>query len=144
MRGAMPVEYAVLPQRNLVLFTYRGDVGLTESAEAIAAAARDPAYRSWMRQLCDLSQVTGYERNFPELLKMQARIVDDLMPPGQRLTVLFYAPSRIGQEMALMARKSWEGLDAVVVLIQDNETAALEMLGLPERQIRALAVGVRS
>ena len=129
----MPVTFRILPRRNLVLFTYAGMVGLQESLEAIASCTRDPEYRADMRQLCDLSAVIGVERDFPALLKMQAKMVECLQPAENDLVVLFYAPGQAGQEMAQMARKSWEGLNSVLVLTQDNEAQALAMLGLPER-----------
>lgn len=135
----MPVSFKVLPRRNLVLFTYSGMVGLQESMEVVAAATRHPDYRQTMRQLCDLSQVTGVERDFPALLKMQARIVESLYTPESELVVLFYAPGRAGREMAQMARKSWEGLNSVLVLILDRESQALAVFGLPDLSIAALA-----
>lgn len=134
----MPVTFKILPRRALVLFTYSGMVGLQESLDAIAACVRDPDYRSSMRQLCDLSAVTGVERDFPALLKMQAKMVESLQPAENDLVVLFYAPGRAGQEMAQMARKSWEGLNSVLVLMQDNEAQALAMLDLPERSLDEL------
>ena len=134
----MPVTFKILPRRALVVFTYSGMVGLQESLDAIAACVGNPNYRSSMRQLCDLSAVTGVERDFPALLKMQAKMVESLQPAESDLVVLFYAPSRAGQEMAQMARKSWEGLNSVLVLTQDNEAKALALLDLPERSLDAL------
>jgi hypothetical protein len=95
-----------------------------------------------MRQLCDLSRVTGVERNFPELLKMQARFVETLLPAGRDLLVTFYAPTRAGQELAQMARKSWQGLEALVVLIHEDEAEALALLGLRERSLSELLLAV--
>lgn len=126
----MPVRFSVVPDLNLVLFVYSGTVCLAESTDAIAEAARDLDYRPFMRQLCDLSAVTGVERNFPELLKMQARILDELMPRGHEITVVFLAPTRAGREMAQMASKSWAGLNAVRVLIVETEAGAADILGL--------------
>lgn len=127
----MAVTYRVLPQHNLVLFTYSAAVGLQESIDIIAAAARDPDHRPFMRQLCDLSAVTSVERNFPALLSMQARILEDLMPKGHEMVVVFLAPGQAGQDMARMAQKSWAGLDVVKVLVVDNRNAARDILGLP-------------
>lgn len=134
----MPVSFHILPQRNLALFTYTGFVTLAESMAVVADFARHPDHQPWMRQLCDLSAVTGVERNFPELLKMQARFVETLLPAGRDLLVAFYAPTRAGQELAQMARKSWAGLNAVVVLIHEDEAEALALLGLAERKLSDL------
>jgi hypothetical protein len=134
----VPVSFHILPHRQLILFTYTGHVTLQESMDIVAQAAAHPEYQPWMRQLCDLSAVTGVERDFPKLLRMQARIIEDLMPQGHDLQVLFFAPTRAGQEMAHMARKSWEGLNSVMVLIQDQEAAVLELLGLRETSLTQL------
>ena len=78
-----------MPERQLILFTYAGHVTLQESMDIVASAAAHPEYRPSMRQLCDLAAVTGVERDFPKLLRMQARIIEDLLPQGQDLLVLF-------------------------------------------------------
>ena len=140
--GTMPVSFKILPRRNLVLFRYSGMVTLQESGEIVAKAAAHPDHRAGMRQLCDLSAVTGVERDFPALLRMQARMAEDLHSRSGDLFVVFYAPTPIGQDMAQMARKSWEGLNSVIVLVQNRESDALALLGLPETSLAALLDGV--
>lgn len=134
----MPVGFVILPQRNLAIFTYSGEVTLQESSDVVAAAAAHPDHRPGMRQLCDLSRVTGVERDFPELLKMQARMAESLLTRPHELIVVFYAPTRAGQEMVQMARRSWEGLNSVIVLAQEDEAEALALLGLPEKSLASL------
>ncbi len=134
----MPASFQILPQRQIALFTYAGFVTLAESLAVVSDYARHPDHQPWMRQLCDLSAVTGVERNFPELLKMQARLVETLLPQGRDLLVTFFAPTKAGQELAQMARKSWAGLDAVIVLIHHGEAEALTLLGLSERSFAEL------
>lgn len=134
----MPVSFQILPRHQIVLFSYSGKVGLQESIDAIAASARHPDHRPGMRQFCDLSHVTGVERDFPKLLQMQAKIAEDLLPGAHELIVLFYAPTRAGREMAQMARNSWEGLNSVIVLIQDDEAKALDLFGLQGQSISGL------
>jgi hypothetical protein len=138
----MPATFQILPQRQLALFTYSGFVTLAEALAVVTAYAQHPDHQPWMRQFCDLAAVTGVERNFPELLKMQAKFVETLLPAGRDLLVAFYAPNRAGQELAQMARKSWEGLNAVVVLVHDTEAEALALLGLRERSLTELQDGV--
>lgn len=134
----MPVSFRILPRRHLILFTYSGMVSLKETMDTVAACARHPDHHPLLTHLCDVSQVTGVERNFPKLLKMQAKISEDLLPlQGERI-VLFYAPTRPGQELARMAQKSWEGISPVIVLIHDHEAAVLAYLGLKEKALSAL------
>ena len=134
----MPVSFTILPQRNLAIFTYWGEVTLQESGDVVAAASAHPDHRPGMRQLCDLSRVTGVERNFPALLKIQALMAESLVIKPMELVVVFFAPTRAGQELVQMARKSWEGLNSVIVLWQEDETDALALLGLPEKSLAAL------
>jgi hypothetical protein len=136
----MPVRFKILPRRNLVIFTYSGHVTLDESAEAVAVAANHPDHRPGMRQLCDLSAVTSVERDFPALMKTQARIAESLLQKPADVVVMFYAPHRIAKEIVQMARRSWEGLNSVIVLEQDDEAEALSLLGLPEPSVAKLLV----
>lgn len=136
----MPVTFRLLPHRNLALFTYSGEVTLQESMDVVAAAAAAPGYSPHMRQLCDLAAVTGVERDYAKLLKMQARILEDLLTQDMGTIVVFHAPTDAGRCMAEMARRSWDGLDTVVVLVQETEAGALSILGLPEQRIGDLLV----
>lgn len=52
--------------------------------------------------------------------------------------MVYYAPSRLGLELAHLVLRSWEGFDAVVALIQQSEQEALSLLGLPETSIADL------
>lgn len=122
----------------MALFTYSGFITLAEAQAVVAAYAEHPASQRWMRQLCDLSAVTGVEHNFLEFLRMQAKFVEALMPIGRDLLVMFYAPTKGGQDLAHMARKSWAGLNSVIVLIQQTEAEALALLGQRETSIAEL------
>jgi hypothetical protein len=134
----MSVQYQVLPRLNLALFAYSGQVTFAEALAAVAAVARHPDHHDTMRQLCDLSGVTGVERDFPALMQMQARMAEDLLPVRGERIVVFYAPHRAAQQMASMARKSWDGLDQVLVRVVDSEDQALALLGLKHAAISEL------
>ncbi len=131
----MPVQFKILPQYNLVVFTYSGHVTFQETSDVVAAAAADPDHRHGMRQLCDVSGVTEVERDFPALMKMQARLAESMIAKGPELLVLFYAPNLVGREMAEMARRSWDGLESVIVMVQDQEDLALTLLGIPANSL---------
>jgi hypothetical protein len=134
----MSVQFKIFPDWNLLVFTYSEHVTYQESSEVVAAATTHPAHRKGMRQLCDVSQVTSVERNFPKLMKMQAKMAEDLALQAPELFVIFYAPNRAGRQLAEMARRSWEGLDSVIVLVHDREANVISTLGLPEMTLGAL------
>lgn len=135
----MPVRYDILPRYNLAIFAYSGQVTFAETIEIVAKADQDPLSHPNMRQLCDLTEVTGVERDFPALLKMQARIAENLLPPeGERL-IVFLAPTPVSQTMAQMARKSWDVVQSVHVRVVSREDEALQLLGLPQVRLADLA-----
>lgn len=134
----MPVSFRLFPARNLILFRYTGHIRLPEPAEAVQASTQAQGFRSGMRHLVDVSEATGVDRDWPSLMRQQAEIAAVMVPQGPEQLVLFYAPSRPGQWMAQMARRSWEGLNIVSVRVIEDEAEALALLGLPERSIAAL------
>lgn len=129
----MPVSFRILPHRALVLVTYTGMAGLQETIERTAECASHPDFRPTHRHLVDVSRITGYERDFPGFFAMQAKVMESYPPPlGHDQMFLFLAPTRAGQEMAQMVRRSWDGLDAIIVRIVEDEAQALALLGLRE------------
>ncbi|MFN3293352.1 MAG: hypothetical protein ACK4S2_06765 [Gemmobacter sp.] len=134
----MSVTFRLLAPRNLILFRYSGQTRLHEPSEAVQASTRAPGYRPGMRHLVDLTHVTGVDRDWPALLRQQAQIAAALMPGGPEQLVLFLAPTRPGQVLAQMARRSWEGLDSIAIRVIEDEAEALALLGVPERSVAAL------
>lgn len=138
----MAVTYHVLPRHNLAIFAYAGLVTFAESLAAVAAVAQHPQHHDTMRQLCDLSRVTGVERDFPALMQMQAQMVESLKPKQGERFVIFYAPHAAARELSHMARKSWDGLDQVLVREVARESEALALLGVKQKSIAELLLDV--
>jgi hypothetical protein len=61
-------------------------------------------------------------------------------PQGHDQIFLFLAPTRIGQEMAQMVRRSWDGLAWAIVRIVEDEGQAMTLLGLREHRISDLVL----
>lgn len=133
----MPVSFRILPEHNLVLVTYTGIASLAESMSKMAECAQHPDFRPWMRHCVDLSGVTDHEHDFVGFFALQAKAIE-MFPHSMDMQLLFVAPSRIGQELANMARRSWEGLDRVSVQIAQDEDAALSMLGIAGQRLAEL------
>jgi hypothetical protein len=134
----MPVAFRILPQHALVLVTYSGVAGLQETIERTVECARHPDFDLRLRHLVDVSGITGYERDFPDFFAMQARVMESYPPQGQDQIFVFLAPTRMGQEMAQMVRRSWDGLDWAIVRIIADEAQAMSLLGLREQSISEL------
>ena len=133
----MPVSFRILPEHNLVLVTYTGIAGIAESIEKMAQCSQHPDFRPWMRHCVDMSAVTGHEHDFVGFFALQAKGIE-MFPQTADMLLLFIAPTRIGQELANMARRTWEGLDRVSVQIAQDEAAALSMLGIPLERLAEL------
>jgi len=114
-------------------------VTFSESIAAVAAVAHHPDHHDTMRQLCDLSGVESVEQDFFALMQTQARMAEHLVPRQGEKIVVFYAPHATARQMANMARKSWDGLDQVLVRVVAREDQALALLGLKQTRIAALS-----
>ncbi|EAQ01472.1 hypothetical protein OB2597_01247 [Pseudooceanicola batsensis HTCC2597] len=134
----MPLRYEILPEIGLVYIRYWGLATLQETAEAFLAYAQDPLFRPGQNHLIDLSRIDDYERNFPDLIKLQAAKADFIMTEGHRSLTVYYAPTRIGYAMALSIIRSWEGLNGVVPILTQDEGEALALLGVKETQFADL------
>ncbi|MFN3642385.1 MAG: hypothetical protein ACK4TB_05595 [Gemmobacter sp.] len=126
----MTVSIRTLPRHGLVVVRYAGLATVADTLAAAAEAMRDPAYALAPRHLVDVTRITGYERDFPAFFAMQARLADHVPAGRGELIVAYAAPTRAGQEMAQMARKSWEGSGPVIIRVAPDIAGALDMLGL--------------
>jgi len=131
----MALTFSILPHRNLIVARYQGFAGLAETIEQAGTCAAHPDFDPAMRHLVDLCDLTGYERDFPKYFAMQAKVMEQFLLPGGGHMFVYLAPTRVGQEMAQMVRRSWDGLDHIVVRIVEHEAEALAILGLRERKL---------
>lgn len=134
----MPVTYRLVPSRNLVVLTFSGVAGLDETLRGAEQTARHPAFRPHMRHLVDLRAVTGWERDFPGFMALQARLIDVFgWRPAQALVVAI-APHAPAKEMSGLVNRSWDGLDGPLLRIVTDEDQALALLGLREGSLAEL------
>ncbi|WP_102223725.1 hypothetical protein [Acidimangrovimonas sediminis] len=134
----MSVSFTIFPRRGLVYVRYEGQVKLQETGAVFAEYARHPDWRPGQRQLVDLSGVTGFDPDYAELLKIQAQKADVFLRGATEVLLVYCAPTPATYAMAEMARRSWEGLDGVIVRAVHSEAEALHLLGQPEDSIAAL------
>ncbi|MBU2962184.1 hypothetical protein KO516_15460 [Citreicella sp. C3M06] len=128
----MSIDFHILADRGLVYVRYEGFALIDDTMKAFGRYMQHPQARPGQKQFVDLSGVTGYERDFTRLMAIQARKADQFGSGGTQTLMVYYAPSRLGLELAQLVLRSWEGFDAVVALIQQSEQEALSLLGLPE------------
>lgn len=126
----MTVAVRILPEAGLVLVRYAGFATVEATLAALGRAAADPAFARCARHLVDLRHVTGFERDHARFFAMQARIAGHapVLPAG--LLVVYLAPTETAQRMAQMARKSWEGVGDMTIIVAADAEGAASVLGL--------------
>lgn len=139
----MAVEYRIFPDRGLVYVRYSGQLLLDETWTAFAQYAADPEFRPGQKQLVDLSQVEGVEQDFPKLMQLQARKAGVIGRPDVETLMVFLAPGKSRDTIAQYIRRSWEGLERIVVRIVPDEAEALSCLGQQETNLSTLLAVAR-
>lgn len=135
----MPVTFRILPRSSLIVATYTGFASIDETTVAAEACARDPAFSPHLRHLVDLRAVTGYERDFPRFLAMQARVMDSFRFQPNELMIVYLSPTPVAQAMAAMVNRSWDGLaEGPILRIVLTEDEALALLGLGATSLAAV------
>ena len=138
----MSVTFHIFPNRGLVFVQYAGEVALSDSFEAIAEYMRHPNYRPGQKQLVDLSRVTHFELDMVKLMSLQAQKADIFCGNEIETLVVYCAPTKIAQDVARMAMRSWEPFDQVIARVQETEADALALVGEPETSFEALMAQV--
>lgn len=139
----MPVTFRIFPDRGLVYVRYTGHCAIDETRRALEAYAIHPDRAPGQKQLVDLSAVTSFDRDYANLIAVQARKADLFIGSDTETLLVYFAPEAPGQDMARMAQRSWDDVDAVVAIVQQDEGEALSLLGQPERSLTALLEAAR-
>lgn len=134
----MSVDFRIFPKRGLVYIWYEGHVALEDTFAAIERYARHPDFRPAQKQLVDLSRATGFQSDFVELLKLQARKADVFCGGGLETLIVYYAPNQVSRDLAKFAMRSWEEFDHVIARVQNTEDGCLALLGERETNFQDL------
>ncbi|WP_254656006.1 hypothetical protein [Wenxinia marina] len=132
------MTFRIFPERGLVYVRYEGFADLDGTAEAFAAYAAHPDFRPGQRQLVDLSGVTGFDRDFVKLIRLQAQKAGEFGTGATQTLIVYYAPTAESREMAALIQRSWAHIPSVVTRVQETEAGTLEVLGEPERSFAEL------
>lgn len=134
----MSVSFRIFPDRGLVVVTYIGEARIEDTMRAFTEYTQHPNFQPGHKQLIDLTGITGYEKDFVGLMESQALKAESLVGQGTETLMVYLAPTAPSRSMSSMITKSWEGIDAVVPLIQHSEAEALALLGQPESSLAEL------
>lgn len=134
----MPVSFRILPEYFLVYVRYTGCLRIADSSRAFAACIALPAYRKGMRELIDLTEVTGWEPDYPGIMKHAALEAEFHAGAQQPTMVVSLAPSAHTRSMARIITRAWERSGRVVPVTVETEAEALSVLGVDVPSIDAL------
>ena len=130
----MPVNYRVYPEQSLVYVRCFGEVTVEQSLTSFRQYTQDPEYAEGQSQLIDLTDVTKYERNFAEIISLQAHLaeafVSTQLPSVSPSYMIYVAPTEMTQAMAMASLRSWKNLPSIIPLVVQNLDEALEILSL--------------
>ena len=134
----MGIDVRILPRRGVVVVRYSGTIMVAETMEAFGAYMSHPDYAPGQKQLIDLSGVVGYETDYVKIMKLQAKKADAFIRGGALVLMVYYAPNKTTLGLAHLIARSWEGIDGLTALVQQDETRALALLGIDAPSIDAL------
>ncbi|MDO6592159.1 hypothetical protein DS901_00025 [Loktanella sp. D2R18] len=134
----MPVEFNILPKRGLVVVRYSGYATVNDTLAATEAYVSHPEYVAGQKQLVNMTEVTGFEKNYVQFMGMQAQKTERLVRSDLQSLVAYIAPTDTSRALSAMFVRSWIDIGSVVPLVQDSESEALALLGQPEETLDAL------
>jgi hypothetical protein len=134
----MPVRFHIFPERGLVVVRYSGFATINDTMAATKAYLAHPDYSAGQKQLVDMTQITGYEKDYVRFMNMQAAKAGRLATAGVQSLVVYIANTPESLDVSAMFIRSWIDVDAVVPMLQHTEADALTILGQPEDTIDVL------
>lgn len=127
----MPVQFQILPQQNIVYVCYSGLMRVEDSLRAFGAYAQHPDARPGQRHLIDLSRITDMERDFAQIMQLQATKAADLAMRETETLMVYFANTPVSLKAAALAKNGWSASQGVIAIVQETEAAALQALGMP-------------
>jgi hypothetical protein len=124
------VDYRILPNHGLVYVRYIGHAMMQDTVQTLGQYQQDPEYAPGQKQLVDLSAMTGYEKAYMDLMKLQAQKLDVFQPDHGQTLMAYYAPTDVAWSVAYLILKSWQNARSIVPRVFRDETACLSFLGL--------------
>jgi hypothetical protein len=138
LEKVMPVEFKILPKRGLVVVQFSGYATVNETLTATEAYVSHPEYVAGQKQLVNMTEVTGFEKDYVQFMGMQARKTERLVRSDLQSLVVYIAPTATSRDLSAMFVRSWIDIGYVVPLVQDSESEALALLGQPEETLDIL------
>ena len=114
----MPVEFKIFPNRGLVVVRYSGFATVNDTLTATEAYVSHPDYVAGQKQLVNMTEVTGFEKDYVRFMDMQARKTERLVRSDLQSIVVYIAPTAISRDLSALFVRSWIDIGSVVPLVQ--------------------------
>lgn len=135
----MSVSFQIVPHRGVVYVSYVGTALMKPSAQAFGAYAAHKDFAPGQKQIVDLSQVTGYERDYPRLFDLQMRKAEVFVKQSAQTLIVYFAPHDTALSLASLVARSWESVPGVHPrIVSTCEEDVLHLVGVPERSFSEL------
>ena len=131
----MPIRYSVLPDRDLAVVIYEGEISASERAAAMAEIVRHRNFRPDQMHLVDLSAVTGWEPELEHQVQSGDVAQDWGWRDARQTLCVYYAPTEPARTLANVLARVWADNPRVVPLVLDDEAQALAILGQSELRV---------
>ncbi len=127
----MAIHFEIFPDHGFVYVRYWGFLDIESSLRAFSEYASDHQAHPGLKQLVDLADITGFEKDYLRIFEMQMKKAE-LFTAGENQTiVVYYAPTSEGRKVAALASRSWEDVPGIITTIVQTEAQAFDILGLP-------------
>ncbi|PWK62424.1 hypothetical protein [Roseicyclus mahoneyensis] len=136
----MAARYKIFGQFSLVYIQYTGVATATQATDVFIQYMKDPERKSGHRHFVDLSAVTGLERDFAALFRLQALKAEWLMQNESPTMMVYLAPSVLSLRIAHQVLRSWEGLDGAIIRLAEDWDGAMDIFGLPRNALDHLLI----
>lgn len=132
----MTCKLVVRRDCGVAYFRYTDHVTISDGDSAMAAYRAHADFDPRQKQFLDFSGMTSFEIGYLEHMAFQAKLAGTMTTQHSDILVVFYAPTELAMEVAMMSSKSWDGVGSVVVRIAQTESDALAFLGQRETSLR--------
>ena len=136
----MPLAFRILGDHNLVYVSCTGFITVSNALEAFRSYSDHHDFRPGQSQLIDLSDVTGYERDFTKIMSFQAQQADVYLLSDAPIHLIFVATNDLTRSMAMSALRSWEDVSGVVPLLLSSIEEAETVLSLNKHALAEATV----
>lgn len=127
----MPVSFRILKSLGLVYTRYKGFTRMSDCGEMFQSYTRHRDFELGQKQLIDLSGMTGWDKDYVQMMQIQAQKTDVFMDSRAQILIVFYAPSDLSRHAAQLGMHTWDACQSVVPIVQETQANALAILGLP-------------